>query len=282
MKMKKNTKISPSRYDYLLTKLIKEIDNTPKIEPNREQWDIEGNWQDCGDISFVDSQYMSSFALWRDFACKTVKLINYGKPAVRMSFFSKHKYWLKKPHDLTDEERMDYLSEHISNLYASIHKLQEFGSSASPLARVEMSQRIKIIRQEIKQWQLIRQHSASYDLSVSTYQRGYAYLYINYKFMLPSGEYDNEQEHLLHHTRDRMGNVTRQKQNIVFVNVAEINRVHPQQNKEIENYLKKFSIKSSFGPKWLYARPRVETDGQASFGLNDPANDSSQLDLFGE
>ncbi|GAB3552239.1 hypothetical protein [Spirosoma fluminis] len=280
--MKKNTKISPVRYEYLLTRLIEEIDKTPKIEPDRQQWDIEGNWQDCGDINFVDSQYMSNFALWRGFACKTIKLINYNKPAVRMSFFSKHKYWLKKPHDLTDEDRLDYLTEHISNLYASIHKLQEFSATASPLGLAEMIQRIDTMRQEIEQWQLIRQQPANYDLSVSTYQRGYAYLYINYKFMLPNGDYDNEQEHLLHHTRDRLGNVTKQKQNIVFVNMAEINRVHPQQNKEIENYLKKFSIKSSFGPKWLYARPRVEADEQASFGLNNPANDITQLDLFSE
>jgi len=280
--MKKNTKISPSRYEYLLTKLTEEIDNTPKIEPDREQWDIEGNWQDCGDISFVDSQYMSSFALWRDFACKTIKLINYGKPAVRMSFFSKHKYWLKKPHDLTNEERIDYLNEHISSLYASIRRLQELDNSASPLTRVETSQQINAMRQEVEQWQLIQQQPANYDLSVSTYQRGYAYLYINYKFMLPNGDYDNEQEHLLHHTRDRIGNVTKRKQNIVFVDISEINRVHPQQNKEIENYLKKFSIKSSFGPKWLYARPRIETDGQASFGLNNQANDNNQLDLFSE
>jgi len=280
--MKKNTKIPPSRYEYLLTKLTEEIDNTPKIEPDREQWDIEGNWQDCGDISFVDSQYMSSFALWRDFACKTIKLINYGKPAVRMSFFSKHKYWLKKPHDLTNEERIDYLNEHISSLYASIRRLQELDNSASPLTRVETSQQINAMRQEVEQWQLIQQQPANYDLSVSTYQRGYAYLYINYKFMLPNGDYDNEQEHLLHHTRDRIGNVTKRKQNIVFVDISEINRVHPQQNKEIENYLKKFSIKSSFGPKWLYARPRIETDGQASFGLNNQANDNNQLDLFSE
>lgn len=280
--MKKNTKISPSRYEYLLRKLTEEIDNTPRIEPDREQWDIEGNWQDCGDISFVDSQYMSSFALWRDFACKTIKLINYGKPAVRMSFFSKHKYWLKKPHDLTSEERIDYLNEYISSLYASIRKLQELDNSASPLTRVETSQQINTMRQEIEQWQLIQQQPANYDLSVSTYQRGYAYLYINYKFMLPNGDYDNKQEHLLHHTRDRIGNVTKRKQNIVFVDIGEINRVHPQQNKEIENYLKKFSIKSSFGPKWLYARPRVETDEQASFGLNNQANDSNQLDLFSE
>lgn len=280
--MKKNTKISPSRYEYLLTKLIEEIGNTPKIEPDREQWDIEGNWQDCGDISFIDSRYMPSFALWRDFACKTIKLINYGKAAVRMSFFSKHKYWLKKPHDLTNEERIDYLGEHISSLYASIHKLQEFDNSTSPFTRAETSQRIDTMRQEIDQWRLIQQQPANYDLSISTYQRGYAYLYINYKFVLPNGDYDNEQEHLLHHTRDRLGNVTKQKQNIVFVDIAEINRVHPQQNKEIENYLKKFSIKSSFGPKWLYARPRIETDGQASFGLSNPASDNNQLDLFNE
>ncbi|HEY0110157.1 MAG TPA: hypothetical protein VGB67_11045, partial [Fibrella sp.] len=114
----------------------------------------------------------------------------------------------------------------------------------------------------------------------STYQRGYAYLYISYKFMLPNGEYDNESEHLLHHTRDRVGNITQSKQNVIFVNTDEISRVHPQQNKEIENYLNRFSLKSSFGPKWLYARQRTEFENQASFGLRNPATDTAQLDLF--
>lgn len=280
--MGKNAKLSPDRYAYLLTKLLEEVNNAPKLEPDREQWDIEGNWQDCGDIEFIDSQYMPNFAIWRDFACKTVKLINYGKPAVRISFFSKHKYWLKKPHDLTSEERIDYLGEHISNLYATIHRLQEITNDTPPLIRAETLRRINTLRGEINQWQSIQQQPTKFDLSVSTYHRGYAYLYINYKFMLPSGDYDNEQEHLLHHTRDRLGNVTKRKQNVVFINVAEIDRVHPQQNKEIENYLKKFSIKSSFGPKWLYARPRIETDGQASFGLSHPIHDNTQLDLFNE
>ena len=278
--MKKKTKFSNKQYDFLLTELLKQIAKTSALKPDRENWDIEGTWQDCGDIHFVDSRYMAEFALWRDFGCKTVKLINYGKPAVKMSFYSKHKYWLKKPHDLTDEERHNYITDHLNTLSHSIGLLQAKLDHQPSVAQVEMHRRIDAGLKEIDAWQLIQSRVQQYDLAVSTYQRGYAYLYISYKFMLPSGEYDNESEHLLHHTRDRIGTITQTKQNIIFVDISEINRVHPQQNKEIESYLGRVSQKSTTGAARLYARPRAELDSQKLFGVQNPDADPAQLDLF--
>ncbi|NID13495.1 hypothetical protein [Fibrivirga algicola] len=280
--MKKKTKFSDKEYHYLLTGLSEQITKVPKLKPNRDEWDIEGNWQECGDIHFVDSKYMAEFATWRDFGCKTVKMINYGRPAVRMSFFSKHKYWLKKPHDLTEEERDEHINDYLNGLSLSINQLQNKIDHLPPLAQAESRRKIYDAQQEIEAWQQVQQQSAQYELAVSTYQRGYAYLYISYKYLLPTGEYDNASEHLLHHIRDRVGNITQSKQNVIFVNMAEINRVHPQQNKEIENYLNRFSLKSTSGPKWLYARPRPELESQAAFGVLTPTNDQAQLDLFDE
>ncbi len=278
--MKKKTKFSNKQYDFLLTELLKQIAKTPVLKPDRENWDIEGTWQDCGDIHFVDSRYMAEFALWRDFGCKTVKLINYGKPAVKMSFYSKHKYWLKKPHDLTHEERHNYITEHLNTLSHSIVLLQAKLDQQTPLAQAEIRRRIDAGLKEIDTWQLIQSRSQQYELAVSTYQRGYAYLYISYKFMLPSGEYDNESEHLLHHTRDRIGTITQTKQNVIFVDTNEINRVHPQQNKEIESYLSRFPQKSTTGAVRLYTRPRPELESHADFGVHKPEEDVGQLGLF--
>lgn len=285
--MKKKKNFSSKEYDYLLTGLLNEVAKTPKLRPNREDWDIEGSWQECGDIHFIDSKYMAEFALWRDFGCKTVKLINYGRPAVRMSFFSKHKYWLKKPHDLTDEERGEYVNEYIGSLIINVAQLRDKMDTLPPLARVEAQQRLENAQKEIESWQKIKTQPDRYEMAVSTYQRGYAYLYVSYKFLLPKGEYDNATEHLLHHTRDRVGNITQTKQNIIFVKTDEISRVHPQQNKEIENYLNRFSLKSSFGPKWLYVRPRIELESQESFSAHNLSADKQtvaqgQLDLFDE
>lgn len=278
--MKKKTKFSDKEYDYLLTGLLNEIAKTPKLKPDREDWDIEGRWDDCGDVAFIDSRYMAEFALWRDFGCKTVKLINYSHPAVKMSFYSKHKYWLKKPHDLTAEEQGEYIAEHLNALSQSIISLRAKIDHLPPLAQAETHQRIHTTLTEIDAWQLIQAKSHQYELAVSTYQRGYAYLYISYKFILPNGDYDNASEHLLHHTRDRMGNINQTKLNVIFVNLNEINRVHPQQNKEIEAYLGRFPHKTMSGAARLYARPRPESESQASFGLNNPDADSAQLDLF--
>jgi hypothetical protein len=273
--MKKKTTFTAKEYQFLLTGLQAELARTPKLKPDRETWDIEGTWQDCGDIMFVDSRYMAQFALWRDFGCKTIKLINYGRAAVKMSFYSKHKYWLKKPQDLTDEERGQY-----NMLLQAVVQLQNRIDQQPPVAQAETRSRIAALLTELDAWQLIRAKSQAYELAVSTYQRGYAYLYVSYKFLLPTGEYENASEHLLHHTRDRIGNITQTKQNVLFVNMDEINRVHPQQNKEIEAYLGRFTHKSASGSVRLYARPRPETDSQEAFSLYNPDRDPAQLDLF--
>ncbi len=278
--MKKKTKFTDKEYQYLIASLLDQISKIPKLKPNRENWDIEGSWKECGDIHFIDAKYMTEFATWRDFGCKTVKLINYGRPAVRMSFFSKHKYWLKKPHDLTDEERDQYVTDFLNVLESKVNQLQDKVNHLPPLAQVEYRQQIYAAHQEIDVWQNIKRELSQYELAISTYQRGYAYLYISYKYTMQTGEYDNESEHLLHHTRDRMGNITQSKQNIIFVDMSEIQRVHPQQNKEIEKYLSHFSFKSSSGPKWLYARPRAELESQQSFNLNTQTSSTAQLDLF--
>ena len=279
--MRKKTKFSDREYNYLLTGLLNEIAKTPILKPDREDWDIEGSWHDCGDIRFIDSRHMAEFALWRDFGCKTVKLINYGRPAAKMSFYSKHKYWLKKPHDLTNEERTEYITEHLNGLSQSVVLLQAKVDQQPPLAQAEIRRRIDATFKEINAWRLIQARNQHYELAVSTYQRGYAYLYVSCKFLLPNGEYDNASEHLLHHTRDRTGNITQTKQNVIFINIAEINRVHPQQNKEIEAYLSRFPHKSTSGAARLYARPRVELDSQESFGLQNSEANPAQLDLFG-
>lgn len=278
--MKKKTKFSDKEYNYLLTGLLNEIAKTPKLKPDREDWDIEGRWDDCGDVIFIDSRHMVEFALWRDFGCKTVKLINYGHPAVKMSFYSKHKYWLKKPHDLTAEEQGEYIAEHLSALSQSVISLRAKINHLPPLAQAETHQRIHTTLAEIDAWQLIQAKSHQYELAVSTYQRGYAYLYISYKFILPNGDYDNASEHLLHHTRDRMGNINQTKLNVIFINLDEINRVHPQQNKEIEAYLGRFPHKTTSGAARLYARSRPELESQASFGLKNAGVDAAQLDMF--
>ena len=278
--MKKKTNFSDKDYQFLLNGLQVELDKTSTLKPDRENWDIEGNWLDCGDILFVNSRDMPRFAFWRDFGCKTIKLINYGRAAVKLSFYSKHKYWLKKPHDLTDEERDNYITEHTNTLAQTVELLQAKVDKQPPLAQVETRRRIDQTLTELDTWRLIRAESHEFELAVSTYQRGYAYLYISYKFVLPNGDYDNASEHLLHHTRDRIGNITQTKQNVIFVNMDEIGRVHPQQNKEIEAYLNRFTHRTSSGAARLYARPRIGLDSQKSFGLHNPDVDPAQLDLF--
>lgn len=85
------------------------------------------------------------------------------------------------------------------------------------------------------------------------------------KYRLASGDFSNEQEHLLNTQRDRLGNITQVRYNILFVDTTEILRDHSYQNREVEGYLGNFSSHSEAGKHIIYARLRPEIDIQKQF-----------------
>lgn len=274
-------KLTPRDYAQKVVQLEQLISECPKLSPDRTRWDLDGSWQGVT-VHFVDARERPIFELWRDFDCKTVKLVNYDTPAVRIAFFSKHKYWVLKDDDLTDEDKQQRLLQLIGSIDLKKARLETeldhsfppaltlFGKEDNPAPRTGLSagrirQLIDELTEERKGWLTILNDLSSYELAFSTYRRGYTYLYIHWKYKLPNGDYDRANEHLLNNKRDKLDNVTQVKQNVVFVDTEEIFRPHPFQNKEVELFLKKFTIRSSQAVPDVYARRRPDIDNLEEF-----------------
>jgi hypothetical protein len=257
------------------------IDDSPKLAPDRTRWDLDGSWEGVT-VHFIDARERPLFDEWRDFECKTIKLVNLDTPAVRIAFFPKHKYWVIKDPDLTIDEKQERLQQLITSIELRKDKLEQqlkhgltpplslFGNTDPQHAKTNLSvPRIKGLIEELteerKIWLNILNEVAEYELAFSTYRRGYTYLYIHWKFKLPNGEYDRANDHLLNTKRDKLGNITQVKQNVVFVDTEEIFRPHPYQNKEVELFLKRFPIRSSQTVPDVYARKRPDSDNLEQF-----------------
>lgn len=275
-------KLTPRDYAQRVAKLEDLINNCPKLTPDRTRWDLDGSWTEVT-IHFVDARERVLFEPWRDFDCKTIKLVNYDTPAVRIAFFAKHKYWVLKDNDLTEDDKRQRLLQLVDSIdlrkvrldnelyHATTPSLTLFGREDTPsdkkgnLSSVRIKQLIEELNDEKKGWLTILNDLNSYEFAFSTYRRGYTYLYIHWKYKLPNGEYDRANEHLLNNKRDKLDNITLIKQNVVFVDTEEIFRPHPFQNKEVELFLKKFPIRSSQAVPDVYARKRPDLDNLEQF-----------------
>ncbi|MBC3787752.1 hypothetical protein [Spirosoma utsteinense] len=261
----KSIHYEPQQYTRLFDQLTQLIDTVPKLSTDRNAWDIEGEWTATGTIYFIDARQQPLFEPIRDFDCRSIKLLNPDRPAVRMTFYKKHRYWLLKPKDLPLTEKIAQIEAYIQVLENKSQLLTDKLGTLPASRRAEALANLLTGQQQMDQWQGILLAPHQYELALSNYGRQYFYVTLNYKYRLPTGDYTNEQEHLLNHQRDKHGLITQLPYNLIFVDTHEIGREHPYQNREVENYLATFPIQSVLGKHTLYARPRV--DGASQEGL---------------
>lgn len=253
---RKRKAYEPADYARQLRALTQLMMVVNKLQPDRNTWDIEGEWNGTGVIYFVDARDQSLFADYEHFDCRTIKLVNFGQPATRLTFFKKHKYILLKNNDLTRDDKEERVSNYINELTVKraikLDKIDKLTGSALSDERGK----IGMMEQEIKTWQEVLHNLDHYDFAVSNYKRDYQYVTLNYKYRSSEQEFANAQEHLLNPQRDGQGVITQQRYNLIFVDTREISREHPHQHKEIENFLNNFSLITQTGKQQLYARPK--------------------------
>ncbi|MGF7219171.1 hypothetical protein GGR92_005353 [Spirosoma lacussanchae] len=252
-------------YARLLAEFTQLMEEVPKLRPDRDAWDIEGDWAATGTIFFVDAIHQSLFETIRGFDCRTIKLVNFGRPAVRITFYRKHRYWMLKDKDLPIDKKIEQIQAHINDLTVKAEVLESKLDKMPAPKRAESKGQIGQYWEQVNTWRDILASPEQYEVAVSNYSRQHFYVTVNYKYRLPSGDYTNEQEHLLNTQRDRLGNITQVRYNILFVDPIEIFREHPYQNREVEGYLNNFSIKSEGGRHTIYARLRPETNALNTF-----------------
>jgi hypothetical protein len=257
---RKRTHYEPKHYAQLLDQLTHLMETVPKLSPDRNAWDIEGEWGATGTIYFIDARNQPLFESIRDFDCRSIKLVNLDRPAVRMTFYKKHRYWLLKPKDIPLTEKVAQIEAYITDLDLKSQLLTDKLDALPAPRRAEALAKLATYQQEIDQWQEILLAPQQYELALSNYSRQHFYVTLNYKYRLPTDDYTNEQEHLLNHQRDKQGQITHYRYNLIFVDTQEILREHPYQNREIENYLANFPIQSALGKHTLYARPRTPVE----------------------
>ena len=262
---KKRERYDPETYNRLTAELLQLVQTTPQLKPSRDQWDIEGDWNKTGTMHFIDKVHQTHFEPFHDFDCRTIKLVNYGQPAVRITFYPVHKYWLIKAKDLSPHERAgrveDYVNQLVINIEIELGRLNRMNA----IKRTETLGKVAAMRDELTIWSQIQQNSDGYEIAVSNYHRDHIYTNINWKYFVGDSDYSNTQMHLLNPQRDRQGNISQIRHNIVFIDTVEILRDHPYQHKTVELYLNHFTNKSSFNRDHLYVRLRPETDDVATF-----------------
>lgn len=264
----------PDVYAQLLGQLTELMEQVPKLRPDRDNWDIEGDWAATGTIYFIDKQYQLLFEKLRHFDCRTIKLVNMDRPACRITFYRKHRYTLIKNKDLPIQKKKDEIINHINAVEQKAmtlaSKLLQQTQERQALKRKEINQ----LTQEANRWQDILDHIDEYELAISNYDKQHMYVTLNYKYKAPDGTYLNEAEHMLNTQRDKVGNITQVRYNLIFVDPMEILREHPYQNREVEGYLNTFPIKSQGQAMALYVRKRPEGD----LFTKEPANQPYDAD----
>lgn len=252
-------------YARLLEQFTRLMEDVPKLRPDRDAWDIEGDWASTGIIHFVDAVYQPYFETIRDFDCRTIKMVNLDRPAVRITFYRKHRYFLWKDKDLPADQKTEQIKQYIDSLITKAQLLESKLDGMNAMKLSEAKGKIGLYWEQIRIWEEILENPSRYEMAVSNYSRQHLYVTANYKYRLPSGDYANAQEHLLNTQRDMLGNITQVRYNIFFVDSVEILRDHPYQNREVEGYLDNFTIKSVVGRDTLYARLKPENDSIDSF-----------------
>ncbi|GAB4039250.1 hypothetical protein [Spirosoma gilvum] len=257
---RRKNKLNPEEYRKKLVALTALIDSIPKLYPDRDNWDIEGDWSGTGTIYFIDFQYESLFEPFADFVCTTIKLANLGRPAVRITFFRKHRFWVLKEKQLSLPDKQQWVENYVNELYIKLQiQRQNIARLSGPRLSLLQSE-IGQMQEQITAWNHVLLHMEEYELAVSNYQRGHFYCTMNYKYITRTDEFANADEHMLNPQKDRAGNITQMRYNVVFIDSGEIYRPHPHQHKEIDRFLARFPLQSQLGRQQLYARRRLEAN----------------------
>ena len=270
----KRKKYAPDDYAVLIRELNVAMTEVPKLTPNRDTWDIEGDWLGTGVIHFVDARYQNRFDTFADFDCRTIKLANHGKPATRISFFQKFIYWVLKETNLNQEEKERWINTEIDAEYIDLQILSDkcetnhyTGAKLSEM-RGEIGQRY----QGIKDWQHVLDNLDGFEIAVSNYARRRQYCTMNYKYLQRDLTYANTEVHMLNPQKDRLGFVSQLRYNIIFIDMEEITRPHPHQHKEIDKFLNSFGL--STNPKrqqQIYAKPKRSLPNVEQISEYEPA-----------
>lgn len=86
-----------------------------RLTLSSEEYNIQGEASEQQE--FISASEMPLFAQLADFDCRTIKLVNYGRPAIKLTYFTKHKYTVQKK--VHPDQASAIVSDHIKGFRAS-------------------------------------------------------------------------------------------------------------------------------------------------------------------
>ena len=237
-----------------LEKLIQQV---PRLQADYQLWNLQGALPQDSIMIFVDQEHMPQFAPFAGKRHKTIKLANYGKPAIQITLFLTHRYELKKADRLPRAIQQKNISR-VARLIRS--QIQEV--SAKRGDKPGDQSEIARLKQLFSTWQQYAASPDDYEVAISNYERHYLYHTLNYKYRLsdPTADYEfaNKTVHLIKTQTDPKTEETLTRYNIVFVDQTGLCAQAPYQNKTIHKYLATFADKYPIndGKDIVYIRPK--------------------------
>jgi len=197
---------------------------------------------------FVPGRDMTQFApYYRPGApFKNLKLINYDRPAIALTFFPKHKYSIDRDVAVTDA--VSALQQHRDTLYNN-----SFLNALSATQEREMQHIDTLLR-------ALRQNPDQFQFVVSNFHHFYRYWYCSFRYFEDADrtKTGTHNEHMLKHTESvdrRTGQPLRNERlNIIFIDTDYITRPVPYDNKLIDQELATYTDQIRFGKATLYVK----------------------------
>ena len=211
-----------------------------KLEPGIHQVkDLPTDYQ--LEYYFVPMQYMSQYASYyrpgKPF--KNIKLINYNRPAISLSFFCRHKYVVQR--DPKPDEVQLHLQNHRDELLdlSLIHEL-------TVDQKADLHQTNELLH-------LVRENPRVLKACFSNYHHHYQYWYCTYRYFEDAELTltDSSNEHLLKHTERIKGQVN-ERLNVIFIDPHSITQHVPNDNKFVDRELAGYPIQIRQGITTLY------------------------------
>lgn len=205
--------------------------------------------EDAGlEYYFVTSQNMAQFEPYHHPGApyKNLKLINYDRPAIGLTFFSKHKYNIDRDVAATDAVGVlqDYRQELLSR--AATNALN--GTQEREIQQIDTLLRA------------MRQNPDRFQSVTSNYHHNYQYWYCSFRYFedAKNTKTGTHNEHMLKHTerRDRRTGllIPSERLNVIFVDSEYITQPVPYDNKLIELELETYPDRIRFGKSTLYVK----------------------------
>ena len=239
------------------------VDKTPKIElvPGSHNINLipEGL-----NVHYISEVYMDSFEPYAPYDIRTHKMVNYGTPAVELNFYWKHKYFVdtKRP----EKEIFNFLVNHQKDLadekeelLESIKKIYTLDLSGDGKSRLLESYQssMKTLQHQQKHWEKVTDHLSNMEWVISNYEHGFHYYELGFKYWnAPLSEYSSYNSHMIKNQFNKMGALTQERHNLIFVDEKAIQHPIANQHKMIEKLLASFTQQIKLGVKTIYFKDK--------------------------